>query len=247
MPIIKSNEETPQQLTEYICGQLGKRQDLIDKLVPRYPPYTKRLVVDNGWLKTLTRPNVSLVTEPITAADESGLITADGAHHPLDVLIYATGFHGTRFLWPTEVRGRDGRTPAEIAGQDDNIRAYLGLAMPGFPNFFSLFGPNSSIGHGGGATHIAQCQADYIGQCLEMMLEQGIKTVECKQGVCDAYNRKVDAGLQKMVWSEPGIASRYRNREGRIVSNHPWTLQEFWELTRNVDLDDYVATPGTLA
>ncbi|HEX4889907.1 MAG TPA: NAD(P)/FAD-dependent oxidoreductase [Alphaproteobacteria bacterium] len=240
--ISEANERVRAQLIKYIRSQLGGREDLIEKLVPAYPPYTKRMVTDNGWLKSLTRPNVSLVTDTIARATRDGLVTSDGKHHDLDVIIYATGFYGTRFLWPAEVRGRSGRTPAEIAGKNDNIRAYLGMAMPDFPNFFSIFGPNSSIGHGGGATHIAQCQANYIGDCIVQMIGKGVKTVECREEINTDYNRRLDEGLQFKVWSEPGIASRYRNEEGRIVANHPWTLQRFWEMTRTANLDDYEVT-----
>lgn len=240
--ISEANERARVQLTKYIEAQLPGHEDLIEKMVPDYPPYTKRMVVDNGWLKSLTQPNVDLVTDTIVSATRTGLVTADGKHHDLDVIIYGTGFYGTRFLWPTEVRGRSGRTPAEIAGHDDDIRAYIGMTMPDFPNFFSIFGPNSSIGHGGGATHVAQCQADYIGDCIVQMINRDIKTVTCKQEVSTAYNRRLEEDMQTKVWTEPGIASRYRNTEGRIVANHPWTLQRFWEMTRTANLDDYEIT-----
>lgn len=234
------SQELRRQLTEHIRTQVGQRADLIEKLVPAYPPYAKRMVVDNDWYATLARPDVELVTEPITGADPAGLITADGRHHDLDVIVFATGFHGTRFLWPMEVRGRSGRTPGEIAGADDDTRAYLGVTMPDFPNFFSIFGPNSSIGHGGSAIFIAECQADYILSCLTAMGDRGLGAVECRTDVRDSYNACLDAGLARLVWSVDGVTSRYRNEAGRIVTNHPWTLQEFWLMTRQADLGDYV-------
>ncbi|MBV1879570.1 MAG: NAD(P)/FAD-dependent oxidoreductase [Pseudomonadales bacterium] len=237
--ISRINEGVRKKLTEYIRGQFPDRQDLQDKMVPTYPPFTKRMVVDNGWLKSLARPNVALVTDEIVSATATGLVTADGQHHELDVIIFATGFYGTRFLWPTEVRGSKGRTPAEIAGQNDNILAYLGSAMPEFPNMFSVFGPNSSIGHGGSAVHVAECHATYISRCIEAMIDQNIQVLECKSDVCATYNKQLDQDMQSMVWTEPNIKSRYRNNEGRIVANHPWTLQRFWELTQQPDLNDY--------
>ncbi len=234
------NELVRRHLTEYIRSQVGDRDDLVARLVPGYPPFTKRMVVDNGWFAALARRNVALVTEPIVEATAGGLVTADGAHHDLDVIIHATGFHGTRFLWPTEVRGRSGRTPAELAGADDDIRAYLGTALVDFPNLFALFGPNASIGHGGSAIHVAECQADYIAGMLLAMVDHGVRVVEVRPDVCARYNAQLDADMAKMVWSEPGVRSRYRNAAGRIVTNHPWTLQHFWDLTRKPELSHYL-------
>lgn len=237
--ISAANEQVRRQLTTYIRSQVGDRPDLQAKLIPDYPPFTKRMVVDNGWLASLIRPDVELITDEIVEATPDGLLTADGRHHELDVIVFATGFHGTRFLWPTEVRGRSGRTPAELAGHDDDIRAYLGTVMPDFPNMFSIFGPNSSIGHGGSAIHVAECQADYVAECIHEMIRHDIRIMECRADVCAEYNHAIDRDLEKMVWTEPGVASRYRNQEGRIVTNHPWTLQHFWELTRRPNLADY--------
>lgn len=182
------NESVRRHLTLYIRSQVGEREDLVAKLVPPYPPFTKRMVVDNGWFAALARPNVALVTEPIVEATAGGLVTADGARHDLDVIIHATGFRGTRFLWPPEVRGRSGRTPAERAGADDDIRAYLGTALVDFPNLFAVFGPNASIGHGGSAIHVAECQAAYIAGVLLAMIEEGIRVVEVREDVSARYN-----------------------------------------------------------
>ncbi len=102
-----------------------------------------------------------------------------------------------------------------------------------------MFGPNASIGHGGSAIHVAECQADYIAALIVAMATEGIRVAEVRNEVSSAYNAQLDADMTRMVWSEPGVRSRYRNAEGRIVTNHPWTIQRFWELTRTPDLNDY--------
>jgi 4-hydroxyacetophenone monooxygenase len=240
--ISAANEKVRDRLTTYLKQQLAGRPDLISKLLPDYPPYTKRLVVDNGWYEALRRDNVELVTERIECANAKGLLTSDGQHYDLDVIIFATGFYGTRFLYPVSVTGVDGLAHAEVTGHDDDIRAYMGVAMPGFPNLFSVFGPNSSIGHGGSAIHISECQAHYIAECITMMIDRGARKMEVSQAACADYNVGLDADMQRMVWTQPGIDSRYRNAQGRIVTNHPWTLQHFWELTRSPDLSHYRLT-----
>ncbi|WP_327151088.1 flavin-containing monooxygenase [Nocardia sp. NBC_01329] len=230
--INESNERLRCELVEYIRSELGARTDLLDRVVPDYPPYVKRMVMDNAYYRTLARPGVRLVTEPIQRATATGLMTLDGGHHDLDVLVLANGFRGTQFLWPLELRGRSGRTPAEIAGRDDEARAYLGIAMPEFPNFFSLHGPNSGAGHGGSASFVADCQSHYILRCLLAMVEAGARTVECAVEAFDEYNTRLDEGLRRMVWSHDGVESRFRSRSGRVVVNHPWTWHDYWTMTR---------------
>ncbi|UZG60222.1 flavin-containing monooxygenase [Rhodococcus opacus] len=242
-----SNDRVRQELTDYIREQVKGREDLIEKLTPQYAPYGKRLVIDNGWYDTLTRPNVELVTSGIERVDQDGIVTEDGVHHQLDAIIFATGFHGTRYFWPLEIVGTSGLTLAQTHGGAEDLRAYLGTAMPGYPNFFALQGPNSTIGHGGGATFISECQGRLIMSCLKGMIEEGLEAIDIRQDVADQYNSKMDAQLDRMVWSESGLDSRFKNPAGRIVSTHPWTLRQFWELTSSVQLDAFQVERATEA
>ncbi|MEM7363224.1 MAG: NAD(P)/FAD-dependent oxidoreductase [Pseudomonadota bacterium] len=237
--ISAANERVRARLSKYLQEHFEDRPDLLKKMTPSYPPYTKRLVVDNGWYSALRRKNVELVTETITGASPSGVITSDGRHHDLDVIIYATGFHGTRFFYPMQIRGDRDQTPTERSGADDDFRSYLGITMPGFPNLFSLFGPNSSIGHGGSSIHIAECQAHYIATCIFEMIRQSASHMEVTETALQEYSDMLDRDMSRMVWNEPGINSRYRNRTHRVVTNHPWSLQQFWDMTRIPDLTHY--------
>lgn len=233
------NEQIRTTLRGYIRAELGDREDLIQALTPSYPPFTKRMVVDNDWYRTLARPHVRLVTEAIVRATPTGLITADRRHHNLDVVIFATGFHNTRLLFPMEVRGRAGRTIAEAAGSDDDARAFLGTALPGFPNLFTLNGPNTGLGHGGSGIYIAECQVRYILSALTQMDDGDVVEAEVRSDVCHGYNSELEIGLKRLVWSHADVHSRYRNAAGRVVANHPWRLQEFWQLTARADLAHY--------
>lgn len=234
-----ANEAKRAELTEYIRTQVRARPELADKLIPDYPPFAKRMVVDNDWYKTLSRPNVELVTDQISYATKEGLVTTTGELHELDVIVFATGFQNNRYMYPIEVHGRAGVRPEQLYGADDDVRAYLGMAVPGFPNLFTIQGPNSAAGFGGSATYISECQSHYIAECLKIMSEQNILTMECRTDVCAAYNELVDKGLSRTVWTTEGVGSRYKNRTGRVVSNHHWTLQQFWEKTRRPDMSAY--------
>ncbi|MQA02225.1 MAG: SidA/IucD/PvdA family monooxygenase [Streptosporangiales bacterium] len=235
----EASEQLRADLEKYIWEQTGGDAELAAKVTPQYPPYVKRMVIDNDWYKTLTKPNVTLVADRIVAADESGLRTADGGHHRADVIVVGTGFQAAKFLFPMEVRGRSGRTPGEIAGSSDDARAYLGITLPDFPNLFAIQGPNSSIGHGGGATFVGETQSHYVAEALKLMNAESIAEIECRQATCDAYNAELDKAMEQMVWTEEGVNSRYKNSTGRIVANHPWTLQQYWNMTRKPELDDF--------
>lgn len=233
------NDRHRERLTEYILSELGDRTDLLDKVLPDYPPFGKRILVDNDWFKTVQRDNVDLITEDIVRVTPGGVVTRDGTEHPADVLILATGFEATRLLWPIEIRGRGHRTLRELWG-DDDAAAYLGITVPGFPNLFCLYGPNTNLGHGGSIVMIAECQVRYILACLMRMLEDGIASIDCRQEIYERFNARLDAEHAKLVWTTPGLVNWYRNKAGRVVSVMPWRLVDYWQFTREPDFNEYV-------
>jgi 4-hydroxyacetophenone monooxygenase len=236
--VSKRNDRHRQFLTDYIVSELGDRTDLLDKVLPDYPPYGKRVLVDNEWFKTVGRDDVELITSAVAEVTSTSVIAEDGTEHEVDVIILATGFEVTRLLWPMELVGRDGRTVREVWG-DDDARAYLGMTVPGFPNLFCLYGPNTNLGHGGSIIFIAECQTRYLLGCLMGMLEDGIAAIECKQDAYDAYNEGLDEAHANMIWTHPGMDTWYRNKYGRVVSIMPWRLVDYWKMTESPTLDDY--------
>ncbi|WP_416416403.1 flavin-containing monooxygenase [Paenarthrobacter aromaticivorans] len=238
------NDAVREELTAYIRRELGDREDLIEMVTPNYPPYSKRLVVDNGWYNALTKPNVTLVNDQIVGLDETGILTADGNHYTVDVIGFATGFHGTRYFWPLDLISAKGKKLAETFGSDDDLRAYLGTAMADYPNLFALQGPNTAIGHGGGATFMSEGQGRFILACLKTLIEEDKRSIEVKPEVVQEYNQAIDERLNRMVWTEPGLVSRFRNSTGRVITNHPWTLLEFWERTRSPKMDEFIFDGG---
>jgi 4-hydroxyacetophenone monooxygenase len=238
----KANDSHRSYFTQYIASELGDKTELLEKVVPSYPPFGKRMLMDNGWYRMLRNERVKLVSDPIAEIGPNRITTKDGTEYEADVLVIATGFDVLRFLTAFEVRGRSGRSLREV-WNDDDARAYLGLAMPDFPNFFCLYGPNLQPGHGGSLIFVVEMQMRYILDLMKQMLKQGIGAVECRQDVHDAYNDRVDEAHANMVWTHPGMQTYYRNARGRIVVNSPYRNATFYDMTREADLDEFIVEP----
>jgi 4-hydroxyacetophenone monooxygenase len=225
-------------LTAYLGMEFADRPDLLAAVVPAYPPGAKRLLRDNGvWARTLKRDNVRLLTAGITEITERGIVTDDGVEHEVDVIVYGTGFHASKFLTPMDVRGRNGVDLHEQWGGD--ARAYLGVTVPGFPNLFCLYGPNTNIVINGSIVYFSECGVRYILGLLEELLRSGNETVEVRKDVHDAFNERVDAGNREMAWGWSDVNSWYKNEHGRVAQNWPFTLLEYWQRTVQPDPDDY--------
>lgn len=226
-------------LTNHIRQQLEGRPDLVEKCVPSYPPYGKRPLMDHGWFSTIRKDNVELVTDSIVEVRPNSVLTRDGREHPLDVLAVCTGFQILRMLHPMDIRGRDGTRLRGDTWEDDDARAHLGMTVPGYPNFFMLFGPNTSAGHGG--SHVLTCEMSvrYIMQLLGHMIDEDLTSVEVREEPFEAYNRRTDEALSRTIWTHPGMTTYYRNSKGRIVTNTPYPNSEFRRLTLEPDLSEY--------
>lgn len=224
-------------MTEHIRSELGGDEALIAKVLPDYPAMGKRILQDNGWYRTLLRDDVDLVNEPIVRITPEGVLTNDGVEHGLDVLVLATGFHPNKFLWPMEIRGREGVRLHDVWGEDP--RAYLGITIPGFPNLFCVYGPNTNP-LVGSVIFMLECQVTHIVKCIAAMLSDGLASLECRRDVHDEYNRRVDEAHEGLVWRHPKVHSYYNNRAGRVTTNAPWKLIDYWRMTREPDPRDFV-------
>ncbi len=233
------NDQLRMLLTMYLQAQYADRPDLLTKALPTYPPASKRIILDNGiWAQTLKREHVHLITEPIQEVTRSGVVTKDGAEYPADVLIYGTGFQASRFLTPMKVTGRHG---VDLNEQwDGDARAYLGITVPNFPNFYMLYGPNTNIVVNGSIIYFSECEVQYVLGCLRLLLERGLKTMDCRRDVHDAYNERIDAANLKRTWGVSKVPSWYKNEKGRSAQNWPFNLIEYWRQTREPNPDDYV-------
>ena len=219
--------------------QFGDRPDLLEKVIPQYPPASKRIVVDNGiWAETLKRDNVSLITDPIAAIETHGIRDVEGTLREVDVIIYATGFQPSKFLMPMEVVGRGGvELQREWKG---DARAFMGITVPKFPNFFMLYGPNTNIVVNGSIIYFTECEVTYVLKYLEHLARNQLIALDVKQEVHDAYNEKIDKGNALMAWGVATVNSWYRNEYNRVAQNWPFSLLEYWQQVQELDPDHYM-------
>jgi 4-hydroxyacetophenone monooxygenase len=214
-------------------------EQLLAEVTPKYPPMGKRMLQDNGtWLTTLQRDDVELITEGIAEITADGVTTVDGVHRAADVLVWATGFDVNHQLGPLNVRGLDGVELNAVWG--DFAYAYLGITVPGFPNFYCMYGPGTNGVNGASIIYNSECQMRYIIGCLDMLLARGAGSTMPRTEVSDDYNRRSRARLSQMVYSHPAVASSYyKNASGGLPTLYAFRIFDYWRWTNRPNPDDY--------
>ncbi|WP_233531125.1 NAD(P)/FAD-dependent oxidoreductase [Antrihabitans sp. YC2-6] len=212
--------------------------ELRAKLTPDYAAGCKRGLFSNEYFPALAQPNVAVETTSITEITPSGVRTSDGTEHEVDVIVYGTGFKGTEFLAPINVYGRGGRKLADVWAPEGG-RAYLGMAVPDFPNMMLMYGPNTNVGSGS-IIYMLESQARYIRQVVERLAtEPGIQ-LSVRPEVEQNYDDKLQKRLVDTPWNF--CSSWYRNASGRITNNWPGATLLYRMWTRQFEAGDYVVT-----
>lgn len=204
-------------------------------LVPDYPVGCKRILIADDWYPTLLRPDVDVVTSGIERIEDGAVLTDDGRRTPVDTLIFGTGFRSTEFLSPLKITGRSGRDLNEV--WVDGARAYMGLAVPGFPNLFMLYGPNTNLGHNS-ILFMIEAQVRLIVQLVDAMVRERRTSVEVDPLAFEASNRDVRERLAASVWAT-GCESWYKNAAGTITNNWPGSTLAYWRRLRTAKANDW--------
>jgi 4-hydroxyacetophenone monooxygenase len=186
-------------------------------------------------LDAIQRDNVTLVTSGIKRINRAGIEAQDGAQHDADIIVYATGFHATEYLFPMTITGRNGRTTDEL-WTDGGARAFAGCMMPGFPNLWSLYGPNTNGSLSVPTFH--EMVTLYAMQCMERLILDNKRAVEVKEEAYWRYNRVVDERNSRRVWSDPRAHNYWWTKHGRSATQSPFTASEMWNLLRHPDVAD---------
>jgi cation diffusion facilitator CzcD-associated flavoprotein CzcO len=220
---------------------------LASQLTPDYTIGCKRILISNDYYPALSQPNVSLVTSAVASVRPRSVVSADGVEHPVDTIIFGTGFHVTDPPAATRVWGRDGLLLADA--WRDGMSAYLGGAIARFPNMFMLIGPNTGLGHTS-MVFMIESQIAYVLDCLRVMSQRGLATVSVRPEVQSSYNAEIQTQLVETVWNAGGCRSWYLDEHGRNTTVWPTYTWKFRQRTRRFDLSSYettVAVPAPAA
>jgi 4-hydroxyacetophenone monooxygenase len=234
----EKNSAVRQELERYIRKQFPNDPALAERLIPNYPPLARRLVVDNEFYSTLKQPHVDLISDSVDMITRGGVRLRNGNEIPLDVIVLSTGFKVSKYLWPANYYGEGGATPDQLWSKD-GARAYMGLTMPGFPNMFVFYGPNSQS-RAGGFHSWAEIWSRYMGQLIVHMLENNLQSFDVKRERFDDYNKKMDLEHRKILWELEGVGGYYVNEFGRSGVNMPWTVHEFYAMVQQAQMEDYL-------
>jgi cation diffusion facilitator CzcD-associated flavoprotein CzcO len=212
------------------------------RLTPNYQFGCKRVLISNDFYPAIQRPNVEFVTDGIREIREHSIVTEDGTEHPVDVLIYATGFRATEPLHDTRVAGRNGMEIHQA--WKDRISAYLGVTVSGFPNFFILLGPNTGLGHNS-VVLMSEAQIGYVMDCLRLMRKSRSKVMEVKQATQQHFVEELRKRLSGTVWESGGCQSWYQDaKTGESPVIWPGSVVAYKRRTRAVAERDYELSDG---
>lgn len=218
---------------EYLARKVAD-PDLRAKLTPSYPVGCKRPLQSRNWFPTFARPNVMLETSPIVEFTDQGLRTANGTEHEVDTVIYGTGFRAADYLLSLDVYGTSGRRLRD--DWRDGAEAYLGTVVPGYPNLFTLYGPNTN-----GVTsiiYVLEAQAEFVRRILDDMATAAVRAVDVRRETHDAYNAEIQRAMQGTVWLA-NCNSYYRHPNGKVVTQFPYSGTRFVEMLARVGLDEF--------
>ena len=215
--------------------------ELAQQLTPDYAFGCKRPSVSNRYLKTFTRPNVELVTDPIQQITERGVVTQDGTVREVDVLVCATGFKvlAKGSTPPFPLRGVDG-LDLNTFWDENRFQAYQGVSLPKFPNSFMITGPYGFAA--GSYIAMIECTSRHAARAITEAHRRHATRVEVKQSVHDAYYDKYRRRGQRTLWLSSaceGSNTYYVTYQGDAATIRPSTHVEMWWGNKHFPLDHY--------
>jgi cation diffusion facilitator CzcD-associated flavoprotein CzcO len=210
--------------------------ELRRKLTPSYTIGCKRILISNDYFPAVSQPNVELETAGIREVRPRSIVTSDGREIEVDVIVFGTGFRVTDMPAAEYIRGRDGRSLAEV--WKGSMQAYLGTSIAGFPNLFMIVGPNTGLGHNS-MVFMIESQLTYVLDALRTMEARRLSSVDVRPEVQEAYNAELQDELRDTVWSTGGCASWYLDDTGRNTTLWPAGTWSFRTRTRRFDASRY--------
>jgi cation diffusion facilitator CzcD-associated flavoprotein CzcO len=214
---------------------------LRDKLTPQYEIGCKRILMSNEYFPALQQPNVELVTDAVTELRPHAVVTGDGVEHPVDAIVWGTGFRMNDMPFVQWIQGRGGRRLGDAWGAE-GMSALRGTTVADFPNLFMLMGPNTGLGHNS-VVFIIESQLAYVMDALAAMDARGAAVLDTRPQAQAAYNETVQERTRGTVWTSGGCASWYLDEHGRNTTLWPGTSWSFRRATRRFDVGEHVLAP----
>ncbi|WP_201449710.1 NAD(P)/FAD-dependent oxidoreductase [Bradyrhizobium sp. Ai1a-2] len=205
-------------------------------VTPDYPLGCKRILLSNEWYPALAQDNVKVTAEGIERVTPTAIVTKDGGKHPVDAIIYCTGFKSTEFLLPMEIVGRDNKRLHDI--WKDGAEAYRGSSVPGFPNLFMIYGPNTTVPSS--AIFMIECQVNYVIKFVKRILRDEL-VFEVKREPMRRFNEMIQHRAQRYAWMS-SCNNWFKSASGKLVNNWPSPTLKFFLLTRVLDAQNYQIT-----
>lgn len=236
--VIEHGSEKTQEFTAIAQRLLEKSvpdEQLRRKLTPDHPMGCKRLVFSSDYLAALAQPHVEVLSSPARYLRARSLVTEDGTERDVDVVVCATGYAAADYLGEIEVTGEGGVTLRDV--WRDGAHAYLGMAVPGFPNFFMLYGPNTNVGSNS-VIFVLEAQARYIVRALRYLRRRRKSYVAVKPTAMASFLVKIDQWMRGTVWTTH-CSNYFRAANGRVVTQWPRSARAFWGMTRRFKPADF--------
>jgi 4-hydroxyacetophenone monooxygenase len=229
-----SNKAMRDMCIAFIEQKLARRPELIPQMIPDGPPMSSRPIridAEDSVFEALMRDNVTLVSGSIEKITRTGVV-ANGQEHPVDVIVYATGFKAQDYLWPMEIRGKGGQRIEDLWAKD-GPRAYLGAMLPGFPNLFTIYGPNTNNFGGFLVMDLLEIVARFALQCIGGLIERGQGAVDVTPEAYWRFNDELDREEKMMIYMDRRADNYYKNVHGRSAVNGPVDIRRMWRWLRD--------------
>jgi cation diffusion facilitator CzcD-associated flavoprotein CzcO len=225
----------PEKLAlRHLAKQIPDRA-LRRRLTPSYRMGCKRVLLSDDYYPSLLRANVKLVTDSIAEFRERSIVDSRGVERDLDVAIFATGFRATEGLVPVRFFGRNGTELAQA--WRDGMKAYLGLSVAGFPNLFTIVGPNTGLGHNSMVV-MMEAQYRYVLGAMQLMRRHHIRAIDVLPEVQTRFNARLQDRMARTVWAT-GCSSWYQDAGGRNTALWPGFTFTYRQLTRRFRAERY--------
>ncbi len=226
----RANRRRQRAAREFLDSALASRPDLRELVTPDFPVEARRTVISDTYYAVLCQPNVQLIPHAVKGLTSSGALDANGDQHDFDVIVLATGFDAANYLGNFRIMGVNGVELHERwAGEP---QAFLGLMVPGFPNFFMMYGPNTNSAP---LVSFYEAQARFAARAISGLRRRGLRrcgrhAVQVSPALTRRYNEWLQSRLARTVWAE--TRSYFQARSGRIVSQWPFSASCYIMTTR---------------